>query len=269
LRRTKGWGKRADAISYAQIKDGTGIKSDTTVSRAIGELLEMNCILSKGNPDQRITSQYALNRKYEIPLNEIYEVENEPLPTPFFGVDNDENKTATPNNGVAVTPNNGVAVEHETTPKNGDTKENKTISTNQDSTFVESESTRSRKKFEQLRRKVLEVTDKLMDWQRGTLGSLDERAIDRLLSKLTSDRRTLADVEIYHATLPVYFGRAPNDVTPPSPMQMHSNFDKVLRCATQHQANPNSSISLEELRRRKAARQKENYESAQSNHPDE
>lgn len=38
IRKTEGWNKERDQISYSQIKTGTGIKSDTTVRNALVEL---------------------------------------------------------------------------------------------------------------------------------------------------------------------------------------------------------------------------------------
>jgi hypothetical protein len=70
LRRTKGWGKSSESISYDDIIAGTGIKSDATISRAIIELLEMGCIVKRDGAIKSAATAYALNRKYEIPAED-------------------------------------------------------------------------------------------------------------------------------------------------------------------------------------------------------
>lgn len=69
MRRTKGWNKIWDDLSYSQIKEGTGIKSDPTVQRALAELIEGQYIRqTKGGKWD--ATKYALNTTLEI------EVEN-------------------------------------------------------------------------------------------------------------------------------------------------------------------------------------------------
>lgn len=80
IRKTEGYGKRTDAIAYTQIAKGTGIKSDTTIRRA---LMELQGFVNDGDqwtrdysmPDYILcwdaerfkeSNAYALNRDVEI-----------------------------------------------------------------------------------------------------------------------------------------------------------------------------------------------------------
>lgn len=65
IRKTKGWGKDADSISYSQLRDGTGIKSDATLSSAISELAELKYIVVD-NDDKWSANNYKLNTTLEI-----------------------------------------------------------------------------------------------------------------------------------------------------------------------------------------------------------
>ena len=44
IRRTRGWQKEEDSLSYRQITEGTGIRSSSTVSRAVNKLQKMGCL---------------------------------------------------------------------------------------------------------------------------------------------------------------------------------------------------------------------------------
>lgn len=89
IRKTKGWGKDAERLSYPTIKAGTGIASDTTLSKAIKELTELKYIETHADADRWQAHGYSLNTTLEIEA------------TPRNGVD------ATTENGVAPTPKNG------------------------------------------------------------------------------------------------------------------------------------------------------------------
>lgn len=80
IRKTKGWGKRSDDLSYDQIQVGTGIRSDTTIAKVLDELKDKTLfgspiILVKGNQKTGITSHkanaYALNRNFFIELDSL------------------------------------------------------------------------------------------------------------------------------------------------------------------------------------------------------
>ena len=77
VRRTRGWNKKYDAISYEQIKVATGIKSTATISKALYELLSEvpfgKPILRRQKSRERTAScreatRYALNPRFEIPV---------------------------------------------------------------------------------------------------------------------------------------------------------------------------------------------------------
>lgn len=65
VRKTRGWNKEADRISFAQIREATGIGSNTTVDNAINELIKFNLIkVISGN--QKSSNQYRLNDDFSI-----------------------------------------------------------------------------------------------------------------------------------------------------------------------------------------------------------
>lgn len=64
LRKTVGWRKTSDAISYSQIMTGTGIGGRATVAKAIEELLGHGVI--EAGKEKRKTTTYTLNPDYEI-----------------------------------------------------------------------------------------------------------------------------------------------------------------------------------------------------------
>lgn len=75
VRRTRGWGKSSDAISYQQIKKATGLKSDATVAKALAELLSEECfgqsLICRQTPDDSLRRQggttcYVLNSRFEV-----------------------------------------------------------------------------------------------------------------------------------------------------------------------------------------------------------
>lgn len=64
IRKTKGWQKEEDDIAYSQLKAGTGIKSDATISKAIKELLELGVIQVGKATHQADPHAYRLNKFY-------------------------------------------------------------------------------------------------------------------------------------------------------------------------------------------------------------
>jgi len=72
LRKTRGWHKEWDGLSYSQIMEGTGIKSSATVRQALVELLDKSCPCIKQTKagDKWTAAKYCLNTALEI------EVEN-------------------------------------------------------------------------------------------------------------------------------------------------------------------------------------------------
>ena len=63
VRKTRGWQKEKDCISYSQIQKNTGIKSHETIKNALNELLELGLIkVKQGN--EKTPNQYRLNDNY-------------------------------------------------------------------------------------------------------------------------------------------------------------------------------------------------------------
>ena len=76
VRKTRGWHKEADKISYSQIQKYTGINHRATVSKAIDELLEIGLIsVQKGN--EKTMSEYRLNDDFCGSKNELTSSKNE------------------------------------------------------------------------------------------------------------------------------------------------------------------------------------------------
>lgn len=75
---------------------------------------------------------------------------------------------------------------------------------------------------------VLAATGKTTDWKMGTISSRARIDTERLVAKLKRDSRTPADVTLYRQKLPLYLGRDPTSVTPPSAAQMLDHFDVIV-----------------------------------------
>ena len=69
LRKTRGWNKLADRISFSQIKQGTGISSDGTVSNALKELIQEGYITALKSDEQWVATTYALNEDYSATIS--------------------------------------------------------------------------------------------------------------------------------------------------------------------------------------------------------
>ena len=67
IRKTRGWHKTSDQISFSQIKAGTGISSDETVNNALKQLIGKGYILSKKG-GQWDATEYAINTKYSTSI---------------------------------------------------------------------------------------------------------------------------------------------------------------------------------------------------------
>lgn len=80
IRKTRGWKKGWDAISYSQIKEGTGIKGDPTVTDALKWLMKKNLVI-RSEGEKWSASSYALNQGFELADERGYstkEIEVEP-----------------------------------------------------------------------------------------------------------------------------------------------------------------------------------------------
>ena len=102
VRKTRGWHKEADKISYSQIQKYTGLNSRTTISKALDELIDLGLIIKeKGN--QKSSNEYKLNDDFCTAKNE--------QPSPKNGLykncTSPENELASPENGLQPSPENG------------------------------------------------------------------------------------------------------------------------------------------------------------------
>jgi len=66
IRKTIGWHKISDEISFSQIKEGTGIKSNHTIISALDDLVKNGYIIVHKSKGQWSTNKYILNLEFEI-----------------------------------------------------------------------------------------------------------------------------------------------------------------------------------------------------------
>ena len=76
IRKTVGWQKTVDTISYSQIIKGTNISSRATISSALSHLVDQNYIALIDHKDGHINT-IRLNTDYELPSTSS---KNEPVP---------------------------------------------------------------------------------------------------------------------------------------------------------------------------------------------
>lgn len=102
VRKTRGWHKEADRISYSQIQKSTGLNSRTTISKALDELIDLGLII-KEQGSQKASNEYKLNDDFCTAKDE--------QPSPENGLDkkctSPENEPASPKNGLEPSPKNG------------------------------------------------------------------------------------------------------------------------------------------------------------------
>ena len=102
VRKTRGWHKEADRISYSQIQKSTGLNSRTTISKALDELIDLGLIV-KEQGSQKASNEYKLNDDFCTAKDE--------KPSPKNGLDKNwaspENELASPKNGLQPSPKNG------------------------------------------------------------------------------------------------------------------------------------------------------------------
>lgn len=68
LRKTRGWNKDDDLISYTQIIDGTGITSPATVKRNLDILIDKDYILAEKEAGE--TTRYRLNLSFAVEIEQ-------------------------------------------------------------------------------------------------------------------------------------------------------------------------------------------------------
>ena len=60
VRKTRGWNKPADFISFSQIRKFTGISSNETITKALNKLIEFKLVLVKSG-NQKTSNEYYIN----------------------------------------------------------------------------------------------------------------------------------------------------------------------------------------------------------------
>jgi hypothetical protein len=107
LRKTRGWRKDSDSISYTQIRNGTGIASDTTVHTALKWLHDQGMILR--HDEGRASTEamgYSIDRSYNFEARATRTVSQSAtrtVPQPATGiVDTITNKQYPSNNATTV-----------------------------------------------------------------------------------------------------------------------------------------------------------------------
>lgn len=109
IRKTRGWDKAEDDISYSQIIELTGIVSRTTISKSLQGLIQKNMIAAVGRTG--VTKHYILNTDYTIDLT-----------SPENGLV-DDRKGNQSRKWTGTSPENGLP----TSPENGHTKDIKSL----------------------------------------------------------------------------------------------------------------------------------------------
>ena len=66
IRKTIGWQKDKDAISYSQLREITGIKGKSTISKAIKELERIGIITVQRTHSRNGSTVYSLNKEYAV-----------------------------------------------------------------------------------------------------------------------------------------------------------------------------------------------------------
>jgi len=74
MRKTWGFHKESDMISYSQIKVGTGIKSDATISQCLQKLLSNGLIICT-HEDAWMASTIGIDREYELDIPSTSKIE--------------------------------------------------------------------------------------------------------------------------------------------------------------------------------------------------
>lgn len=196
IRKTYGWHKQADTISYSQFIELTGISSRATISSAIKEVLEKGILLRRENGN---SYEYELNRDYMVQKSNQY-----------------RNCTDTSTETVPIEPKNGT----ETVHTKESIKENKEISAKAEThDFLEE----LRERKPEPKKPTLEKTNLPIDWVIVSGGKVKKENLeasrrdtirDRLETWKTSERekdlaRTFAEAfgikppraeeEYYHA----------------------------------------------------------------------
>lgn len=69
VRKTTGWHKKKDQLSYSQIRDGTGISSQSTVQLAIKELIDKSLVIQIEGSTKWDAFSYSLNCQFSVTVS--------------------------------------------------------------------------------------------------------------------------------------------------------------------------------------------------------
>lgn len=73
IRKTKGWHKEHDAISYSQFIKGTGISSNSTIKKCLDSLIEKGLVILGTTGHKADAHHYMLNKDYSFSITENVE----------------------------------------------------------------------------------------------------------------------------------------------------------------------------------------------------
>ncbi|MBW8034861.1 MAG: replication protein [Planctomycetes bacterium] len=120
IRKTIGWHKEEDEISFSQIMQGTGIASRGTTDKAIKKAIDLGFIKRKAKGKRASSTKgpmgylYKLNRDFQLIIPSSGAI-------PENGIEAVPKTSPIPENGIPTIPENGIP----TIPENGNTKDNK------------------------------------------------------------------------------------------------------------------------------------------------
>lgn len=239
LRRTKGWGKKNDEISYRQIKEGTGIKTNDTVSKALDELLDFGCILRRKSDEQFDTITYALNLKFEVPVEEIYEQN----PCSKNEQASSKNEQAKPENASSKIEQGGGGASSKIEPMPCSKNEQAPSSKIEHTKAIYESSTNQNNKLgvvdkggqkksaaspEEIQSAVLEVLGETVNFKMGAFSPKSKTLLNSFVRAAVYQGRTADDVRVWRERLPHYLQADPENFTPPTLHQLVSTFSRVL-----------------------------------------
>src|SRR5699024_4239231 len=78
LRKTHGWQREDDNISYTELMEISGIKNRLTISKCLKELLEIGIVLAAKFNDKMTPNSYKINRDFEVEIDKNSSTETVP-----------------------------------------------------------------------------------------------------------------------------------------------------------------------------------------------
>lgn len=254
IRKTKGHDKRSDEIPYSAFFVGTGIKSSATVSKALKELLESEYILKKADGSKFGAARYALNRRWEVPVEWIVDADS-------IALENEErslnSKASSLENEASL--ENEDALENEAVPlqnlkhhkKESNTFTNVQVSSPQEKKIPEKVSKKNQRESPYSWGALIPLEN---DVHAALVTSLHvktsstekkKRAVEELARDFIADGRTVEQiaqvVSKYWANKfkRAYFGEAP------TPEVMRDHFDEILNLPEKKNDQPKPASAAE------------------------